>query len=121
MNNSKAGCSRSNKKLQMNKDLLKIRVFYNFDCIYHPFLLSVQIQLVIKSANRKRNIRNCSSHSSITTPLCFDHFYLVSIQTDPQDIVWLENRFVKTQQMLSEVLPFSTNLPFLLQRKVEGT
>ena len=49
MNNSKADCSQSKEKLQMNKDLLKIRLFYNFDCIYHLFLLSIQIQSVIKS------------------------------------------------------------------------
>ena len=78
MNNSKAGCSQSKKKLQMNKDLLKIRLLHNFDCIYHPFLLSIQIQSVIKSINGKKDIRNCSSHSLIKAPLCFDHFYLVS-------------------------------------------
>ena len=45
MNNSKAGRSQSKKKkLQMNKHLLKIRLLYNFDCIYHPILLSIQIQ-----------------------------------------------------------------------------
>ena len=54
MNNSKADCSQSKKKLQMNKDLLKIRLLYNFDFIYHPFLLSVQIQSVIKSLNGKK-------------------------------------------------------------------
>ena len=54
MNNSKAGCFQSKKKLQMNKGLLKIRLLYNFDCIYHPFLLSIQIQSVIKSLNGKK-------------------------------------------------------------------
>ena len=39
MNNSKAYCSQSKKKFQMNKDLLKIRLPYKFNCIYHPFLL----------------------------------------------------------------------------------
>ena len=48
MNNSKAGCSQSKKKLQMNKDLLKIRLLYSFDYIYRPILLSIQIQSVIK-------------------------------------------------------------------------
>ena len=42
------------EKLQMNKDLLKIRLLYNFDCIYHPFLLSIQIQSAIKSVNGKK-------------------------------------------------------------------
>ena len=55
MNNSKAGCSQSKKKLQMNKDLLEIRLIYNFDCMYQPFLLSVQIQSVIKSLNGKEH------------------------------------------------------------------
>ena len=54
MKNSKAGCSQSKKKLQMNKD-------YSFVCIYHPFLLSIQTQSVIKSLKEKK------------------HFYLVSI------------------------------------------
>ena len=40
--------------------------------------------------------RNCSSHSLIKAPLCFDNFYLVSIQTDPQYPVWLENLIVNT-------------------------
>ena len=53
MNNSEAGCSQSKKKLQMNKDLLKIRLLYIFDYIYHQFLLSSQIQLVIKSLTEK--------------------------------------------------------------------
>ena len=78
MNNSKAGCSQSKKKLQMNKDLLKTRLLYNSDSIYHPFFLpSFQIQSVIKSLNGKKTYK-CSSHTSIKTPLCFDHFYLVS-------------------------------------------
>ena len=54
MNNSKAGCSQSKKKLQMNEDLLKIRLLYKFDRIYHPFLFSIQIQSVIKSLNGKK-------------------------------------------------------------------
>ena len=33
---------------------------------------------------------NCSSCSSIKPALCLDHFYLVSIETDPQDPVWFE-------------------------------
>ena len=37
MNNSEADCSQSNKKLQISKDLLKIRLLCNFDCICHPF------------------------------------------------------------------------------------
>ena len=78
MNNSKADCSQSKKKLQINKYLLKIRLlYYNFDCFYHPFLLSIQIQSVIKSLNGKKNIRNSSSQSAMKTPLFFDHFYLV--------------------------------------------
>ena len=48
MNNSKAGCFSVKEKLQMNKDVPKIRLLYNFDCIYHPLLLSIQIQSVIK-------------------------------------------------------------------------
>ena len=40
MNNSDADCSQSKKKLQMSKDLLKIKLLYNFDCIYHQFLIS---------------------------------------------------------------------------------
>ena len=55
MNSSKAGCSQSKKKLQMNNNLLKIRLIYDFDCIYHPFLLSIQIQSAIKSLNGKKN------------------------------------------------------------------
>ena len=51
---------------------------------------------MIKSLNAKKNIRNCSSHSSINTPLRFDYFYLVSISTYPQDPVWLKNHFVNT-------------------------
>ena len=53
MINSKADCSQLKKKVQMNKDMLKIRLIYNFDYIYHPFLLSIQIQSVIKSLNGK--------------------------------------------------------------------
>ena len=51
---------------------------------------------MIKSLNGKKIIRNCSFHSSINTPLCFDYFYLVSISTYPQDPVWLKNHFVNT-------------------------
>ena len=54
MNNSKAGCSQSKQKLQMKKDLLKIRLIYNFGCIHHPLLLSIQIHSVIKSLNGKK-------------------------------------------------------------------
>ena len=52
MSNSEAGCSQSKKKLQMNKDLLKIRLLYNFDYICYPFLLSIQVQSVIKEAEK---------------------------------------------------------------------
>ena len=52
MNNSKADCSQSKKKLQINENLLKIRLLCNFDCIYDPFHLSIQIQAVIESLNR---------------------------------------------------------------------
>ena len=48
MNNPKVGCSPSKKKLQMNKDLLKIRLLYNSDCIYHP------LQPVIKITEWKK-------------------------------------------------------------------
>ena len=41
MNNSKAGCAQSKKKLQMNKDLLKIRLLYNFDCIRQRFSFTI--------------------------------------------------------------------------------
>ena len=57
MNSSEVGCSQSKKKLQMNKDLMKIRLLYNFDSIHHPFLLSVQIQSVIKSLNAKNHTK----------------------------------------------------------------
>ena len=46
MNNSKAACAQSKKKMQMNKDLLKITLLYSFDYIYRPLLLSIQIQPV---------------------------------------------------------------------------
>ena len=52
MNNSEADCSQSKKKMKMNKDLLKVRLLYNFDYIYYPFLLSIQIQSVIKEAEK---------------------------------------------------------------------
>ena len=39
MNNSKAGCSQSKKKLQMNKDLLKISTLYNV-CLVHRGMFS---------------------------------------------------------------------------------
>ena len=53
MNNSKTHCSQSKKKLQTNENLLKIRSLYNFDFIYHRFLLSIQMRSVIKSLNEK--------------------------------------------------------------------
>ena len=53
MNNSIADGSQSKKQWQINKDLLKITLLYNFDCIHHPFVLSIQIQSVINSLNKK--------------------------------------------------------------------
>ena len=53
VNSSEADFSQSKKELQMNKDLLKIRLLYNLNCIYHPFLLSIQIQSMIKPLNGK--------------------------------------------------------------------
>ena len=60
-------------------------------------------------------MRNCSSHSSIKTLLCFDHFYVVFDLNRPPGKL-----FRKHSGMLGDFLQFSTNLPFLLQRKVEG-
>ena len=53
MNNSEADGSQSKIKLQMNKHLLNIRLLYNFDSVYRPILIPVQIQSVIKSLNGK--------------------------------------------------------------------
>ena len=68
MDNSKAGCSQSKKKLQMNKDLLKIKLLYNFDSIYHLFVLSIQIQSVINSLNGKQDIKQtCRTQCGLKT------------------------------------------------------
>ena len=53
MNNSKAGCSQSKKKLQMNKDLLKIRLLYNKIALQSPFTPFYPNKINDKSLNGK--------------------------------------------------------------------
>ena len=95
MNNSKAGCFQSKKKLQMNKDLLKIRFLYNFDCICHPFPLSIQIQSVIKSLNEKKHEKLVFSKFDKNTIMLWSILLSFNLNR-PQESVWLENRFVNT-------------------------
>ena len=80
MNNSKADCSQ---------------LLYNSNCIYYPFLLSTQIQSVIKSLNGKQYKKLLLSQFDKKS-LCFDHFYLVFDLNRPQGSMWLENFFVST-------------------------
>ena len=82
------------------------------------FILSIQTQSVIKSLNGKKAIRSYSSHISIRTPLFFDHFYWVSIQTVPQDPVWPENRFMNTAKCWQTFNGFLQNYYFYYKEKL---